>query len=75
MTDDDLRPGLVRDGAEHCTTCGGTREEHDAVAWVHTWLPRRYVREVDGYGRPCVICGDEGHHVAGHDPAEREDDR
>lgn len=32
-------------------------------------------REVEGYGLPCIICGDEGHHVAGHDPTEREDDR
>lgn len=29
----------------------------------------------EGYGLPCIICGDEGHHVPGHKPAEREGDR
>ncbi|RKT33653.1 hypothetical protein DEU34_2256 [Microbacterium sp. AG1240] len=41
-----LRPGLVRDEIEHCTTCGKAREDHNAVSWAHTWLPRTYVREV-----------------------------
>lgn len=39
-----LRPGLARDGVEHCATCGKPRAEHDAM-WPHTWLARRYVRE------------------------------
>lgn len=30
--------------------------------------PAGVATEVPGYGLPCSLCGDEGHHVAGHDP-------